>query len=373
MTARLMDVPASAIRLTPANPRTDGETDLDGLAASLAHGLAQRPTLIEVEPGVFEVLIGERRVRAGLASGWEEIPAVVEAPLDPIAALSRRIVENLHRKDLNPLDEARALKLGWLCANAAQMSLSDQTNAALAAAGDIRAGLESVRTLLAEAGWAQSRPPVTQEAFLEGLGLGISKASLRKKLQVLNLSDAAQDKLDTLGLTAAGIRAFMRLDSGQQDELLKAIDADPALARKVKTIIQDVTKRGYPMPHALALARGEVWTGLEDDAIGGVREDADSADDTEGRDPFQPLARSTSPGLPAPAEPQLSAGDAAQAAALSKAALELLTRAEEVQSCAAQLVTLLGGGSPADLPEPNGEMIQIACDLIRESIDPLMR
>ncbi len=44
MAARLMDVPASAIRLAPANPRTDGETDLDGLAASLAHGLAQRPT-----------------------------------------------------------------------------------------------------------------------------------------------------------------------------------------------------------------------------------------------------------------------------------------------------------------------------------------
>jgi ParB-like nuclease domain len=372
MTARLMDVPASAIRLTPANPRTDGETDLDGLAASLVHGLAQRPTLIEIEPGVFEVLIGERRVRAGLASGWEQIPAVVEAPLDPIVALSRRIVENLHRKDLNPLDEARALKLGWLCANAAQISLSDQTNAALVA-GDIRAGLESVRTLLAEAGWAQSRPPVTQEAFLEGLGLGISKASLRKKLQVLNLSDAAQDKLDTLGLTAAGIRAFMRLDSGQQDALLKAIDADPALARKVKTIIQDVTKRGYPMPHALALARGEVWTGLEDDAIGGVREDAELVDDAEEGDPFQPPARSTSADRPAPAEPQLSAGDAAQAAALSKAALELLTRAEEVQSCAAQLVMLLGGGSPTDLPEPNGEMIQIACDLIRESIDPLMR
>ena len=50
MTARLLDVPASAIRLTLANLRTDGEDDLDGLAASLTHGLAQRPTLIEIAP-----------------------------------------------------------------------------------------------------------------------------------------------------------------------------------------------------------------------------------------------------------------------------------------------------------------------------------
>jgi hypothetical protein len=370
MTTRLLDVPASAIQLTPANPRSDGATDLAGLAASLAHGLAQRPTLIEVAPGIFEVLMGERRVRAAQAAGWATIPALIEPSLDPVAAHTRRVVENLHRKDLSPLDEARALKLGWLCANATQMGLNDQANAALVASGDVRAGLEALIALLADADWAQSRPSVTQEAYLGGLGLGMSTASLRKKLQTLNLSDAAQAKLDLLGLTAAGIRAFMRLNLGQQDGLLKAIDADPALARRVKTIIQDVTKRGYPMPHALALARGEVWSGFEDDAIddaGGAVGPADAGA------AVQPPARSTSGSRASPAEPPLSADDAAQAAALSKAALELLTCAEDVQSCAAQLVVLLDGRAPADLPQPNGEMIQIACDLIAESIDPLVR
>ncbi len=160
---------------------------------------------------------------------------------------------------------------------------------------------------------------------------------------MLNLSDAAQARLDTLGLTAAGIRAFMRLDHGQQEDLLQAIDAEPALARKVKTIIQDVTKRGYPMPHALALARGQVWTGLEDGAIEGERQGVDMADAVGAGALLQP----TAPGPGASGEPQLSVGDAAQAAALSKAALDLLTCAEELQSCTAQLAALLGGRLPS--------------------------
>jgi hypothetical protein len=239
--ARLLDVPAAAIRLTPANPRTDGAEDLDGLVASLSLGLAQRPTLIEVEPGVFEVLTGERRVRAGLVAGWTAIPAVVEDVLDPLTAHTRRVSENLHRKDLNPLDEARALKLDWLNANVLALGLAGEAGAALSQAGSVRAGLAAVAAVLEAAQWSPSRPNVTQEAYLESRGLGISKAAMRKKLQLLNLSDAAQERIDALGLTEAGIRAFMRLDVAQQDALLAALDADPSLARKVKTILQDLT------------------------------------------------------------------------------------------------------------------------------------
>ncbi len=367
MTTRLLDAPAAAIRLTPANPRTDGETDLAGLVASLAHGLAQRPTLVEVEPGVFEVLTGERRVRAGLALGWTAIPAVVEQPLDGLAAHSRRVSENLHRKDLGPLDEARALKLDWLNANVLALDLAGEAAAALAQAGSVRAGLAAVAAVLEAAEWSPSRPAVTQEAYLESRGLGISKAAMRKKLQLLNLSDAAQERIDALGLTEAGIRAFMRLDIDQQDALLAALDADPTLARKVKTIIQDVTKRGYVLSHALALARGEVWTGMADDE----KEDQEASGPQNHPEADRGDLRAPALSTKELAAPQLTANDAAKAAALSKAALELLTRAEEVQTCAAQLAELLGGRAAADVPE-HGELIQVACDLIRESIDPLI-
>ena len=259
-TARLLDVPAAAIRLTSANPRTDGGMDIEGLTASLGHGLAQRPTLIEVEPGVFEVLTGERRVRAGLAAGWETIPALVEDSPSPSVAHTRRVSENLHRKDLGPLDEARALKLDWLNANAAAMHLTDQLDAALLQAGSVRAGLVAVSAILAAADWSPSRPQVTQEAYLESRGLGISKAAMRKKLQLLNLSPAAEERLDRAGLTEAGIRAFLRLEHDDQTLLLDAIDEDPALAKETRTIAQwvlDPNKR-RTMRQAIAIARGEV-------------------------------------------------------------------------------------------------------------------
>jgi len=346
MTTRLLDVPASAIQLTPANPRSDGATDLAGLAASLVHGLAQRPTLIEVAPGIFEVLMGERRVRAAQAAGWATIPALIEPSLDPIAAHTRRVLENLHRKDLSPLDEARALKLGWLCANATQMGLNDQANAALVASGDVRAGLESLMALLADAGWAQSHPPVTQEAYLGGLGLGISTASLRKKLQTLNLSPAAEERLDHASLTEAGIRAFLRLEQTDQILLLDAIDEDPALAKATRTIVQwvlDPNKR-RSMRQAIAIARGQV-PGIDVDRD-------DSADDVESQEASGTAA---APTCRTTAVTERAASQATSRAAAyidEQVAAELVLPLMETAQLLQSQIDALAGIDLAHLPEP---------------------
>lgn len=335
--ARLAEVPLASIRLATANPRSNGDADLGGLTASLAHGVAQPPALLEVAPGVYEVLTGERRVRAALAAGWPAIQALVEPPLSPIAVHTRRLVENLHRADLTPLDEARALKLGWLCVNAEALGLVEDAQAALAGAPSVGAALGALAGLLGAAGWSASCPPVTQAAYLQGLGLGMSTAALRKKLQVLNLSQAAQARLGALGLTEAGMRAFMRLAPVQQEALLDAIDAEPRLARTIKTIVQDVTKRGYPLDQALALARGQVW-------------------------------QASAPPAPAPED---SAPAAARAAELSQAVLDLLAQAEALHGCAVQVGGLRAGRAPAELPAPSGEMIELAAELLREALAAL--
>lgn len=335
--ARLAEVPLAAIRLAHTNPRSNGDADLGGLIASLAHGVAQPPALIEVAPGAYEVLTGERRVRAALAAGWPAIQALVEPPLSPIAAHTRRLVENLHRADLTPLDEARALKLGWLCANAEALGLAEGAHAALVRAPGVAAALDALAELLGVAGWSASCPPVTQASYLNGLGLGMSTAALRKKLQVLNLSPAAQARLGALGLTEAGMRAFIRLAPAQQEALLDAIDAEPRLARTIKTIVQDVTKRGYALDRALALARGQVWQAPE-------------------------------PAAPAPAD---AAPAAARAAELSQAMLDLLAQAEVLHACAAQIGELRAGREPAQLPAPSGEMIELAAELLREALSAL--
>jgi len=360
MTAHLLDVPASAIRLTLANLRTDGEDDLDGLAASLTHGLAQRPTLIEIAPGVFEVLTGERRVRAGLASGWDVIPSVVETPLDPIAAHTRRVSENLHRKDLNPLDEARALKLDWLSANAAALGLAEQANAALGQAGSVRAGLAAVAAVLAAAEWSPSRPAVTQEDYLKSRGLGISKAMLRKKLQVLNLSAAAEERLDRAGLTEAGLRAFLRLEEADQAMLLDAIDADPELAKETRTIVQWVgdPKKGRTMRDAIAIARGEVPSAMSDPGLARSQGDARDFDDTED-DEERGTDTDTERGAP-PARFD------------EQAAAELVLPLMETAQALQGQLDALAGVDLTQLPEPWDGFAREALITIQTAIQPLM-
>lgn len=258
MAARLADIPAAMIRLTVANPRSDGDADLAGLTAALKSGLAQRPTLVEVEAGVFEVLLGERRVRAMLAANWPTIPALIDDALNPLDAHTRRVMENLHRRDLGPIDEARALKIGWLGANAAALGLREEANHTIRDAADRDGLLSALMTLLNDADWSVSRPTVTQDEYLAGLGLGLSKAALRKKLQVLNLDATVQQQAQQSGMTAAAIRAVMRLDVEDQQALMSAVDNDPGLSRNVRTIVEGVQKKGRTVEDAVAIARGQV-------------------------------------------------------------------------------------------------------------------
>jgi hypothetical protein len=73
--------------------------------------------------GKYSVLAGERRIRAAHLAGWKTIECVVRPRSDPLQAHTLRLVENLHRRDLHPLDEAAALKIAWLAANADAMGL----------------------------------------------------------------------------------------------------------------------------------------------------------------------------------------------------------------------------------------------------------
>jgi len=93
------------VRKTPGDERS-----LEELASSIArHGVLQ-PVLVEpAEEGKYRLLIGERRLRAAAKAGLSQVPAVVlDEPLRPDEALEARLVENLQREGLDPLDEAEA-------------------------------------------------------------------------------------------------------------------------------------------------------------------------------------------------------------------------------------------------------------------------
>ena len=87
--------------------RSFAEPELAELEASIgASGLLQPITVRSQPGGGWELVAGERRLRAAGRLGWTEIPAIIRE-FDDRAMLTLALVENLQRADLNPLDEAR--------------------------------------------------------------------------------------------------------------------------------------------------------------------------------------------------------------------------------------------------------------------------
>ena len=107
-------IPVAQIRPNPFQPRRDFRPeDLSELEASLrASGLLQPITVRKVGSDSYELIMGERRLRAASQIGWTDIPAVVKdsGEVDDRGLLTLALVENLQRADLNPLDEAQGYK-----------------------------------------------------------------------------------------------------------------------------------------------------------------------------------------------------------------------------------------------------------------------
>jgi ParB family transcriptional regulator, chromosome partitioning protein len=103
------EIPVGAITPNPRQPRQVFDSDaLEELAASIqAVGLLQPVVVRMVMPGHYELVMGERRWRACELAGLSQIPAIVrETPNDDL--LRDALIENLHREQLNPLEEAAA-------------------------------------------------------------------------------------------------------------------------------------------------------------------------------------------------------------------------------------------------------------------------
>ncbi len=94
----------------PAQPRQEFDPDeMQSLAESLTtHGLLQ-PVVVRRQKDRYQLVAGERRLRAAIQAGWTEVPVnVVEADDREVAELA--IIENLQRKDLNPLEKAASFQ-----------------------------------------------------------------------------------------------------------------------------------------------------------------------------------------------------------------------------------------------------------------------
>ena len=176
-TEKLMELPVGSIRPNPYQPRTVFEEEgIRELAGSIRrHGILQ-PLTVRKRGEEWELIAGERRLRAAKLAGLEKVPCVLSGADDDTSALLA-LVENLQRRDLHYLEEAAAI------------------------AAYIR------------------KTGVTQEEAAARLSR--SPSALANKLRLLRLGEQCQSLLVEHHLTERHARALLRLE--EEEERLKAV------------------------------------------------------------------------------------------------------------------------------------------------------
>jgi ParB family chromosome partitioning protein len=106
---RVIDIPISMIAVNPLQPRRNfDDAALQELADSVkAKGIIQPVLVRRLADGQYELIAGERRFRAAKQAGLQNIPAIARAASDA-ESMEMALIENLQRKDLNPMEAARA-------------------------------------------------------------------------------------------------------------------------------------------------------------------------------------------------------------------------------------------------------------------------
>ncbi len=110
-TSGLLDVPINAVGPNPKQPRTrfDDET-IESLAASIREvGILQPIVVRRAGDGRYELIAGERRLRAAKVAGLATVPVVLRDSEDA-DVLREALIENIHREDLNPIEQAEAFR-----------------------------------------------------------------------------------------------------------------------------------------------------------------------------------------------------------------------------------------------------------------------
>jgi ParB family chromosome partitioning protein len=216
------EIPIGAIRPNRYQPRRDFKVEeLAELESSLkATGLLQPITVRPVGAGSFELIAGERRLRAATRLGWEKIPAVVKE-IDDRTALTLALVENLQRADLNPLEEAEGYQRLIKEFGLTQQQVADVV-------GKDRSSVANMLRILALPGGVRRMIAESQ------ISLGHARALLALGDERA-ISTAAQEVI-ARGLSVRDVERMARLASPKRRATTSSApkDARPAEARRIE-------------------------------------------------------------------------------------------------------------------------------------------
>ncbi len=214
MDSALRVVPISHIKPNAFQPRSHfDEESMSALAASIREvGLLQPVLVREVdgEEESYELIAGERRWRAARRAGMQTIPVLVQPETGDVTSLEQALVENLHREDLNALEEA-----------AAYQQLIDEFG-------------------------------LTHEQVATRMGKG--RATVTNTLRLLQLPAGAQRALAERTISAGHARALLGTpDRTLQEKLVEQIVSEGLTVRAVEEIVRGgaPSAPAQPLPDAV--------------------------------------------------------------------------------------------------------------------------
>jgi ParB family transcriptional regulator, chromosome partitioning protein len=201
----LLEIPLEAVAPNPRQPRTSFEDEaLESLALSIQEVGVLQPIVVRRVGSGFELIAGERRLRAAKLAGLATVPAVIRES-DDTESLREALIENIHREDLNPIELA-----------------------------------EAFRELLEELG-------LRQETLAERLGM--SRSHIANTIRLLQLPADVQQLVAQGKIQAGHGRTLLSLgDAEAQRMLATRIAAEDLSVREVEELVRNYLE--HPATHA---------------------------------------------------------------------------------------------------------------------------
>ena len=190
------EIELARIELNPRQPRQEVDPDaLQRLADSIRTAGVLQPVVVRQRGEMYELVVGERRLRASFMAGLTRIPAIVrDVPDDQMLELA--LIENIQREDLNPIEKARA-----------------------------------IRQMIDELG-------LTQEQA--GAKLALERPTIANLLRLLDLPDDIRDMVSRGTLSAGHARAILGLgDPADQLTLAAKVSREGLSVRQAERLVVD--------------------------------------------------------------------------------------------------------------------------------------
>lgn len=189
----LKTIPVELLQRGKYQPRRDmDQVALEELAESIRHQGVMQPIVVRpIDDTRYEIIAGERRWRATQLAGLDEIPAVVRDVSDE-TAIALALIENIQREDLNPMEEAFALK-----------RLQDEFE-------------------------------LTQKEVAEAVGK--SRTAVTNTLRLLNLTDEVKTMLEHGDLEMGHARCLLSLDPEKQRSVARTVVAKSLSVRQAEAL-----------------------------------------------------------------------------------------------------------------------------------------